>query len=347
MVRVGFSSGVGKKPTVLPIKFRVAVGPGFMNGGGDLEELRNRKEYIMDQYGMLDTADSDFSWKKTRVNSNFEAGVIVNIKQPSSPAVSIGLSTGIINASAKDIAYSESSYTEQPEWWGIRKVADNMDTTGEYQIRAIPILLDFRLSWPQKISVFGQKISPSVYAGIGYYFGKMIHDQTQIYHYNLRAESGRFYDQETDFSRDRDINEEMKAGSLGFRGGLGFEVEVSSLISIGVEIFGRIVNFTNWEGDRTDSWNSTERYYHEINGWAQDVFDSGRTTENGFLWKYNGVNDILNEQFMEMRISENKPDSSTFFDINKAAINLNTCGFQIAINFSLPFLDNVLRKDRE
>ena len=48
--------------------------------------------------------------------------------------------------------------------------------------------------------------------------------------------------------------ETSKQNRIGFRSGLGLEMNLTSFISFGFEVFGRLVNFSNWTGDYADSW---------------------------------------------------------------------------------------------
>ena len=64
---------------------------------------------------MLPHTNSHYFWPNTGVSANFEGGINCLIKQAASPAIIIGLSTGIISASAKDIDYGVTHGSETPE----------------------------------------------------------------------------------------------------------------------------------------------------------------------------------------------------------------------------------------
>lgn len=326
------------EPRQSPISAKISVGPGFMNGGGDLETLRTGEQEIVNQFGTKPGYTSHFDWDKTRGNSNLEVGAEINIKQPSSPAISIGLSTGLIKASARGIEYSVDYTDENDVEWGSLAEEQNWNFSRDYRFQAIPINVDLYLSWPQQITLFGMEVTPFGYAGVGYYFGKMTHSLTQKYLFNQKMTSDEYYDQEVDYSRESLIKEEAKSNALGLRGGLGFEINLSPFISLGAEVFGRYINFKNWTGDRSESWKTQERWYDESEGgWYFDKSDSWSENEHDNLWVYEGVNEIINKKYIDLRIHEKSPDSSLYSNIEKAALNLNSFGIKLSIRYRFSF----------
>ena len=57
------------------------------------------------------------------------------------------------------------------------------------------------------------------------------------------------------------VNEMIKANALGLRFGIGGMIPVSSVISLGIEFYARLVKFDDWTGESSESleWES-DRY---------------------------------------------------------------------------------------
>lgn len=77
------------------------------------------------------------------------------------------------------------------------------------------------------------------------------------------------------------VNEMIKANAFGFRFGIGGMIPVSSVISLGIEFYARLVKFDDWTGERSESLE-----------WESDRYGPGIWTDEfeGQWWTYNGKN---------------------------------------------------------
>jgi hypothetical protein len=157
------------------------------------------------------------------------------------------------------------------------------------------------------------------------YFGKLTHDQRNDY---TSQREIQWVDDEYESSHYQFAGtkkEESKQNRVGFKTGLGFEMNLTSSIALGLEGFGRIINFNNWEGDFSDDWNDSFEYDGDY------IASKGSSREHGSLWIYDVKHN--NKNYADMWIREHKPEGDSFSNVKKAAINLNAFGAQISLRF--------------
>jgi len=315
-------AGSGK----MSIGLKLSGGAAFLfDGAGDLEKYRTGKtnyyNYLRNDLGDTTT----FNWKKLSLIPDFNAEIIFNI----TPNFGIGIGSGIINATSKGNYSSEGSSSGNLWYYGY-DVGDWTDTftdkyTQNFKIQAIPITLNLYYFAP-----LGDSLNFYIYGGVGYYMGKLTRDFTNNYTYFYEDDSWYYWNEKEDYKYDLTAKEESKQNKVGFKTGLGLEMNMGPSISLGLEVFGRFVNFNNWEGDYSDSWTSRDKWWHEYYGyWYYDHTSSGSSSEHGNLWIY----DTGSHGNKGMWILENKPDWSNISNVNKAAINLNAFGAQISLRF--------------
>ncbi|MBC8358764.1 MAG: hypothetical protein ISS41_07265 [Candidatus Aminicenantes bacterium] len=311
----------------IKISFKITGGLGYLlNGAGDLNRAREGLEAILSDWGKQDNYSSTFDWKRLSMLSDWKADLIINI----TPKIGIGIGSGFITASNKGKYSLSSSYSwSWEDWTDTGEDKSNVDE--DYKITAIPLNLDVYFFQPMgksnKYNFFG-------YAGFGYYFGKLTHVEKVdgSYNYDSFISGSLNYQGESEYSTTR--NEEMKNNSFGFHGGLGLEMKMSSVISFGVELFGRYVNFKNWEGDASTSWESKYKYWSSWSGWEEGTNSSKEEDVYGQLWTFDIHNEISNKYHTYMMFMETKPSDGTFYkNTKKASINLNTFGLSFSIKF--------------
>jgi hypothetical protein len=119
---------------------------------------------------------------------------------------------------------------------------------------------------------------------------------------------------------------------FGFHGGLGMEMKLLSFVSLSVEFFGRYVNFKNWEGHGSYSWDEAYQYWYQWSGWQEHTY-SDIETEYGSLWTYDIHDEDGNRDFTVMNLLEEEPDGSYIRNARKASVNLNSYGLSLSVQF--------------
>ncbi|MGB9893230.1 MAG: hypothetical protein ACPLRA_02365, partial [Candidatus Saccharicenans sp.] len=66
-------------------------------------------------------------------------------------------------------------------------------------------------------------------------------------------------------------NDQLKGQALGFQGGLGLEISLSSRLAFMVEAVYRQANFKNWKGSGQENLIYLERYGSESTGYTQNT----------------------------------------------------------------------------
>jgi len=314
----------GKK---IKISFKLSGGLGYLlNGAGDLNKARQGTEdalsYIEAEYNYYSTT---FDWKRLSIHPDLRAGLIINF----TPNIGIGISSGFITA-PNEGKYSLNYNNSGSYWWGETYTNDEkVNVTRDYRLTAIPLNFDLYFFLPigksGKFNFFG-------HAGVGYYLGKLSHDFVSKGTGNYES----FYDGSLSYQSESDYNstttESTKCNSMGFHGGLGLEMKMSSILSLGVELFGRYVDFKNWEGDASYFYDSKYRYWYSWSGWNESTY-SNEDDEHGSLWTYDMHDDDSNRDYTFMGLKEEKPNGTYIKNARKASINLNTFGLSFSIRF--------------
>lgn len=311
------SSGSG-----MAFSFKVSGGMGYLlDGAGDLENYRlGRQDRInaAADYGY----DTTFNWKKLTMYPDFNAEIIFNLTKN----LGIGLGAGMINANSEG-NYSNSGTFSGEEWWGSWTETISDASTQKYKIQALSINLSLYFFLPlddrQKMNIYG-------YAGGGFYLGKLTHDFAEDYEDYYEDESWYYLNMEEEYIWHEDVKETPKQNKIGFRGGLGFEFNITSSLYVGLEFYGRFVNFDNLIGDYSSSWSYSDKVWLEYFGLVLDETGSGTDKETGNLWLYETSS--WGKDCAQMWIWEEKP-SNGYENVKKAAINLNSAGVQFSIRF--------------
>jgi len=311
-------------PSELPrgkvgISFKLSGGMGYsLNGAGDLETVRGGTQDILESIEDLTGYSSIFDWKRLSFIPDFKADIIINFM----PNFGIGFGSGLITATSK-VRYSIKYEESGNPWWGSWSYETNESSSGDYKITVIPLNFDLYfflpMGSPGKLNFFG-------YAGIGYYLGKLTLEGTMKYEEDYEEDDywyGHYY---YDYDETITHTEETKCNTLGFRGGFGLEVKMTPNISFCTELFGRFVNFNNWDGSYTDEWEYTDK-----SSWYQ-YSGKGSEGEEGFLW-YSEIDTGLDGDLPVIGTSEDKPSGYGVTGVRKAAINLNTFGLLFSIKF--------------
>lgn len=283
--------------------------------GGDLNEAIKDYNRLYADYDALGFPAS-FDLDELRWIPNFKGELIISL----SSNFAIGIGTEYLSKTNKgtgQINYSEvTDYPDETYSYEI----DNKDDFS-VSIKATPILLNFYYFFPTR-----GKITAFIYAGVAYYFASF--EQTDVYDYDYEDayESPIWNDWIYTYSNSGTWKENAKDDSFGFQGGLGFEFDFTSRIALVAEISGRIANFKNWSGDRSDDWRIEASWWDEI--WGTDSYsDSGRDVETGKLWADTFTDYMTDKSYKTIGIDTDGD--------REAKINLNGFQFRIGIRIKI------------
>ncbi|MBN1273228.1 MAG: hypothetical protein JXB26_13255 [Candidatus Aminicenantes bacterium] len=256
---------------------KIGGGIGFLSGrGGDLDSLRLGLKGLLEVWGAETTYTNTFDWNPMTKNCDFPVELMVSLK----PGVSIGLGSGFINADNQGSYMWD--YYNAAFLYGSGFIDDNnIKTTHDFRFRVIPACVNIYLSQPLgALTVYS-------FGGIGFYWGKMTHSST--IDYEIKSETFLSY-YTPPFHRKREeygnltIEENLRKGSLGFQGGVGSEILLFRGLVLGLEIYGRHLVFSRWEGDTTTDYTKLIKTWDYLDGWYPDITETGTITKKGILW---------------------------------------------------------------
>lgn len=303
------------------VGFKLSGGLGLtLNGGGDLEKYR---QGTVDLYKAIGTAGgftSHQSWNRMGSIPDFEFDVIFQLSEH----WGVGIGTGYLKASSRG-DYGSAWQQAGTESWGTYTLSGITSVVEDFKITAIPIRLSLYLMFPTgRWTFYG-------YAGTGYYIGKYSHAYTNGFSLNIADSSPNDLDEKQEITQAQVWNESAAKNAFGFHGGLGLEYKLGSFLSLGLEVYGRYVNFSGWEGDAAATWTTREKQWREDLGWHYDQTSTDSYSVKGKLWYYEYQESDLNAYYPQMGIWGYTPDESTFRNVRDAAINLNAFGLSVSI----------------
>jgi hypothetical protein len=312
----------------LSFEIKLSGGAGYLfNGGGDLESSR-----VGWQNYAIDWADSSyytqtFDWKKVSIAPDFRGEFI--LKFGNYLGVGFGAGYQSMTSTANISLMFDRTYTY---WWGDSKYNDDDVFIKDYKITNIPIFMNIYGYLPlRNMSLFAY-IGPSIN------IGSLTHTMTEAYTELWDETSWFYWNQSEHYAYNATQTDTLKCTAFGFQGGLGIQINLSSFLAIGIEAYGRYVNFSNWTGTSNYSWNSKDEFYYEPWGWwltvnhsGTDNFPQATLYDYDWLWSYTGSN----YNVMDTYETGDPPTGSTYSNVHTAAINFNAIGglFSIIIHF--------------
>lgn len=203
------------------------------------------------------------------------------------PNIGIGLGAGYIQ-----------SFTGASTLAMTRPATPTTDFTSTPKVSAIPIRASLYIAFP-----LGTGASLTLHGGAAYYLAKM--------QYVLRAVTGSDWEQ-LEFKAD--------GKGIGFHGGIGLEVDLSSNLSFIVEGTARLANIGGFSGTNTGTGS--------FGGGGYSVSESGTL----YFYKYNhGVLGI----FSDIDISDTVPSGPAYSDVREARVDFS--GFSARTGILLRF----------
>ena len=310
----------------LGIEFKLSGAIGFpLNGGGDLETYR---QGMVDFYGDIGTLvgfTGNASWKKMRSVPGFEFDVILRLNE----RFGVGIGTGYLKASSRGnygFVYGQAG----SESWGTYALSGTATNGEDFSISAVPIRLSLYLTFPTgRWNFYGT-------AGAGLYLGTFARRYSYDFTYDYADSSPIYLDEKQEITSSESWDESAKKNSFGFHGGLGVDYKVSSYMSFGLEVFGRLVNFSGWEGDSQWTTSSRERDWREDAGWHTDQSSTDSGSLRGKVWYYEIQDQDLGIYSPQINMW-GAPSGGAYRNARNAAINLNAFGLAVTLKVYFDF----------
>ncbi len=311
-------------------RLKLSAGTGRLtNGGGDLETLRrdwqdNSKEWEDNSY-----ESSTFDWKRASCLSDLRLELLLASGRHLGFSLGLG---ALAFSSGGDITYTYD--VTDSGWWKFT-VDEDRTYNHKFKVRAIPLELNAYFFLP-----LGGRSSLYAYAGPGLVLGMLDHEYE--YFKTIIYTEDHYYEENKDYARESElrvrVTEDARGSALGLQGGIGWELRLSSLVSVGIESSLRLANIINWRGTGRTAYESSERIYREAEGWGPTTTESATEHHEGRLWFFTAWDpfdpyawDILSGMF----IRTDEPQGWTYEDVRGAGINLSAFRICFILQFHL------------
>jgi len=318
----------------LSFEIKLSGGIGYLfNGGGDLENQRLGLQTYLTDWAVWDadnydeTASTTFDWKKVSMLPDFRGEFILKFGN----YIGVGFGAGYQSMSVTG-NYSFMFTDTWDYWWGTYKYAMSDANIRDFKVTNIPIFMNIYGYLPMRNMSLFAYIGPSIN------IGSLTHVLTNNYSYKEDWDSWFYYNERDYLTATAAGNDSAKCTAFGFQGGLGIQINLSSFLAIGIEAYGRYVNFSNWTGTSDYSWNSKEEFYYEPWGWWQTINHNGTDSiAQATLYDYDWAWSATHKTYNEMWFYEtgDQPSGPTYSNVHTAEINFNAIGglFSIIIHF--------------
>ena len=240
---------------------KITGGFGFLSGGGgDIETLRTDTEAVFRSLAGMTGFKTSFDWKGFAASPEMGAELILNL----SPHLGLSVGSGYIFGSKTRGTYSYSYGIAQFLQGSGYSQTDHADYAQEFSFKAVPIRANLYVS-----SSF-EKLGVYAFAGPELVFATIDHLSSVTAALQDKGLSTYSPHTERDVDSTLTARETVTSRALGCRAGLGLEVRVAGPVSLGLEVFGRILRLKGWTGDGTVEGQTRLREWMEGTGWYND-----------------------------------------------------------------------------
>jgi hypothetical protein len=309
------------------VSFRLSGSLGYLqDGAGDIDKTRRGMETVINTLYQDERYSTSFSWEKPSKSNDFRAEIVFRLSKI------IGISIGSGYISAKNNGNYSIDYSNAREYGNniFEEDNQNIDYSRSYDVSSIPLTFDTYLYFP-----IGKRETFKIFAhaGVGYYFGRLKHtinlDGTFI---KKTSVNGELQSEDEDSANSQFI-EKTNSRSWGIHGGFGLDVKLTRLLSIGAEVYGRRVNFRDWEGGQVAKYQYNRSYWSTWGGQSTSE-DTYTDSSYGKMWTFEV--DLANgeDSYAVMAVRDEEPDSNYYKKARMSAINLNSYGFTVSVKLS-------------
>jgi len=326
---------------------------GFRNTNDDLSNFRRGEKVHLENRASSEYWDSNFNWEELK-KGIFDPEVKLlyfprcgekkqvlsdpkmKTKNQLSPRLGIGAGIGYARFSTEgqySATYIPWMESIQPTWFFYHNFEGHLTNFFvDMNICVQPTLFKDRSRRPSVYTYIGLSVS----------IAELEHNKNMTFSSFLymngfqdrEAKSAALYYDTQTYNEVGVVNEIIKANALGMRFGIGGMIPVSSVISLGIEFYARLVSFDDWTGER--SFNLE---------WESDWYGPGSWTDNfeGQWWTYNGQS-LDGNEFVGLEVSRQKP-SNSFRDVRLAEIKASRFGIRFNLRFnSGPLFKKMVKK---
>jgi hypothetical protein len=320
-------------PTERPkeLRFGLSIQGGLNSFSGDSGDYTVTGNTIGGFYnewpGLVSGNTSSFMWNDFGRETTWQVSVYYKI----TPYFALGFGTSYLEISTGNNSYVLGNVTTYPYSWGTITYDQSFTTNRTYKFRLIPINVSLYLFWPRELGLFGLRIVPYVYTGLGYYFARMTHDKTEALRFVGTLMADQHPTEKLTETYDATYNEVANATAIAINLGGGVDLRLARGVWLGVLAYYRWLSIGDWEGTWKSNWNSVERF--ETNGHVEgETTDSGQMSETGswWIWMYSIEGATTNNA--NMRIWEQKPNSD-YMNVSKVNIKFNAFVLKISLTF--------------
>ena len=335
------------------LQLEIGLPWGFRNTNDDLSNFRRGEKAHLESRTPSEDWDFNFNWEELkkvifdpeikllyfpRCGEKKQALSDPNTKTRNQLSPRLGIGAGIGRARFS----TEGQYSEtyipwlesiQPTWFVDHNFEGHLTNLfAEINICIQPTLFKNR----------SHRLSVYTYIGLSVNIAELEHNKNMTYNslwdmngfQNREVKYAAFYYDTPTYNEESLVNEVTKANVLGMRFGIGGMIPVSSVISLGLELYARLVSFDAWTGERSESL-----------AWESDLYGPGSWTEDfeGQLWTYNGTS-LGGNEFVGLEVTRQKP-SNSFTDVRLAEIKASRFGIRFNLRFnSGPLFKSIFQK---
>jgi len=309
------------------LSFRIYAGKSLVHGGDFNQNIYGWSEYFNDR----NQAPYTFDYNMKELHSLSEGGVdlVYNFFHRWSAALSFEFLDGTTKGEMSSILKDERDYFNSPGDFGTIYLDEQSIQEPKYHLQIIPVSITLFYSFP-----FGANLDFFLGCGVGYYFGKLNYREYYQYDFDYIDEKNNngspvnFLDK---YSSSGSYYEESRCNNFGFHTKGGLELKIWSGIHLIVEAAGRMVEFKEWKGSKSDSchWDHTWGYW----GASSDK-GSIKEAAEGKLWVVTFRSDKTGKSYPRFIFSDEKPFSSSYAEARPARINLNGLSLRAGIKIS-------------
>ena len=307
--------------------FRLSGSWGFLqDGAGDIDRARRGMETAINMAYRDERYTKSFNWEKPTQTNDFRVELMFRLSR------NLGVSIGSGYIMAKNSGSYSIAYANDFDFSNNSSGNSTEDVmySRNYEVSSIPITVDAYLFLP-----IGKKETFKIFAhaGAGYYFGRLKHTINMDGTLSYQLSSNGTLEYKNEGTANGSLTENPKDNSWGYHGGLGLDVKLTRLLSFGAEVYGRHVEFRDWEGGQVFKTEYKSTYWTQWNG---ERLSDDSETESAFgkMWTYEVDYANGNESYAVMGVRDEEPESRYYNNVRKSSINLNSYGFSVSIRLS-------------
>jgi opacity protein-like surface antigen len=250
------------------IHLKLAGGLSFLSdGGGDLESIRLSSQEPDDF-----PIERTFDWEGISSIADWKAEVLLTFGRH------FGAGFGVGRTSMSSTGDFFRRYYYYGFEWTEFLFDEKNSFHQQFQVSALALQLNAYAFLPLG------RFKAYVFGGPGLYFGSFSHEfDCDLSWYVYERGFAPDWESIDDKMKHLEISETAQDRALGFQGGLGLEFQVWPQISVGFEASIRRVNFKNWDGTSTTSYQALDKSFDTASGWSTEQ-ESWTHTGEGPLW---------------------------------------------------------------